>query len=93
MLRSRLVQHLGLGGVSSPDLLVRAGAAVDIIHAASLVHDDVIDGGIIRRGAPTFWNKHGTNGAILFLATSHDVSSALSLTESARTRLLKNSSI
>ena len=66
MLRSRLIQHLGLSGVSSPDLLVRAGAAVDIIHAASLVHDDVIDGGIIRRGAPTFWKKHGTNGAILF---------------------------
>ena len=66
MLRSRLVQHLGLATGTSPDLLVRAGAAVDIIHAASLVHDDVIDGGIIRRGAPTFWKKHGTNGAILF---------------------------
>ena len=30
------------------------------------MHDDVIDGGIIRRGATTFWKKHGTNGAILF---------------------------
>lgn len=66
MLRSRLVQHLGLATGTSSELLVRAGAAVDIIHAASLVHDDVIDGGIIRRGAPTFWKKHGTNGAILF---------------------------
>ena len=67
MLRSRLIQHLGLSGrIILEDLLVRAGAAVDIIHAASLVHDDVIDGGIIRRGAPTFWKKHGTNGAILF---------------------------
>ena len=65
MLRSRLILYLG-HNTSSPQILTRAGAAVDIIHAASLVHDDVIDGGIIRRGAPTFWKKHGTNGAILF---------------------------
>ncbi len=66
MLRSRLILYLGNNNSSSSQILTRAGAAVDIIHAASLVHDDVIDGGIIRRGAPTFWKKHGTNGAILF---------------------------
>ena len=65
MLRSRLILYLTHNN-SSTQIFTRAGAAVDIIHAASLVHDDVIDGGIIRRGAPTFWKKHGTNGAILF---------------------------
>jgi octaprenyl-diphosphate synthase len=66
MLRSRLV--LAIGGANSVDenILINAAAAVDIIHGASLLHDDVIDGGILRRGAPTFWKKYGTNGAILF---------------------------
>ncbi len=65
MLRSRLVQHVGLANGIDPAILARAGAAVDIIHASSLVHDDVIDGGMIRRRAPSFWKKHGINGAIL----------------------------
>jgi octaprenyl-diphosphate synthase len=66
MLRSRLV--LTIGGANGVDekVLINAAAAVDIIHGASLLHDDVIDGGILRRGAPTFWKKYGTNGAILF---------------------------
>lgn len=33
--------------------LVRAACAVELIHAASLVHDDVIDGSDLRRGRPT----------------------------------------
>jgi geranylgeranyl pyrophosphate synthase len=33
--------------------LVRAAAAVELIHSASLVHDDVLDAAPLRRGAPT----------------------------------------
>ncbi|MGN6189867.1 MAG: polyprenyl synthetase family protein [Conexibacter sp.] len=33
--------------------LVRAAAAVELIHSASLVHDDVLDGAALRRGRPT----------------------------------------
>jgi len=66
MLRSRLVLSLGNKNGVRPEELINAAAAVDMIHGASLLHDDVIDGGILRRGAPTFWKKHGTNGAILF---------------------------
>jgi geranylgeranyl pyrophosphate synthase len=33
--------------------LVRAAASVELIHSASLVHDDVLDGAALRRGVPT----------------------------------------
>jgi len=66
MLRSRLALSIGSANNVDEKVLINAAAAVDIIHGASLLHDDVIDGGILRRGAPTFWKKYGTNGAILF---------------------------
>jgi geranylgeranyl pyrophosphate synthase len=33
--------------------LVRAAVAVELVHAATLVHDDVLDGAALRRGRPT----------------------------------------
>jgi geranylgeranyl pyrophosphate synthase len=33
--------------------LIRAGAAVELVHSATLVHDDVLDGADLRRGRPT----------------------------------------
>ena len=35
------------------DRLVRAAVAVELVHSATLVHDDVIDGSDLRRGRPT----------------------------------------
>ena len=35
------------------DGLVRAAVAVELIHGATLVHDDVLDGSALRRGRPT----------------------------------------
>ena len=39
--------------VAPTDKLVRAAVAVELIHAATLVHDDVLDGSDLRRGRPT----------------------------------------
>jgi geranylgeranyl pyrophosphate synthase len=33
--------------------VVRAAAAVELVHSATLVHDDVLDGAPLRRGRPT----------------------------------------
>jgi geranylgeranyl pyrophosphate synthase len=42
-------------GVPPPetDGLVRAAVAVELVHGATLVHDDVVDGSALRRGRPT----------------------------------------
>lgn len=42
-------------GVPTPerDQVVRAAAAVELVHGATLVHDDVLDGSALRRGRPT----------------------------------------
>jgi len=65
MLRARLALRIGLTtGVPLP-ALIHGAAATELLHAASLLHDDVIDGASLRRGAPTFWLSRGTSGAIL----------------------------
>jgi len=40
-------------------------AAVELIHTASLFHDDVIDGATLRRGMPALWKTFTPNSAIL----------------------------
>lgn len=44
----------------------RAGALVELLHNASLIHDDVIDRSEIRRGKPSFNAIFGKDRAILF---------------------------
>ena len=42
---------------------VAAGVAVELVHMASLVHDDLIDRAALRRGHATAWRTHGSVGA------------------------------
>jgi geranylgeranyl pyrophosphate synthase len=43
----------GPEGSKQEQALVRAAVAVELVHSATLVHDDVIDGAQLRRGRPS----------------------------------------
>lgn len=65
MLRAGLTLKVGAASGTPRDTLLRAAAAIEMVHAASLLHDDVIDVGVLRRGAHSFWKKKSVSGAIL----------------------------
>jgi geranylgeranyl pyrophosphate synthase len=44
--------------------LIRAAAAVELVHSATLVHDDVLDGADLRRGRPTVVAAAGRQMAV-----------------------------
>jgi geranylgeranyl pyrophosphate synthase len=46
-------------------LLVPMGAAVELLHIGTLVHDDIIDNSALRRGKPAVYRKWGMNSALL----------------------------
>jgi geranylgeranyl diphosphate synthase type I len=56
---------VGAGGDPTDELVIDAGAALELLHAFALFHDDVMDGSLTRRGEPTtnakFEASHGAN--------------------------------
>lgn len=65
MLRGLLPFYVGVKAGSNIEQLKKSAAAIELIHVASLLHDDVIDNSELRRGAPAFWSAKGVAGAIL----------------------------
>jgi geranylgeranyl pyrophosphate synthase len=51
------------GGDADGEGLVRAATAVELVHSATLVHDDVLDAAALRRGLPTVWASAGREAA------------------------------
>src|SRR6476646_5198874 len=58
-LRPLLVSMCATDAARGRDELVRAGCAVELVHMATLVHDDVLDAAPLRRGHPTVWRTDG----------------------------------
>lgn len=65
MIRGHLVMAVGRSTGMAEDALCKLGAAMELLHAGSLLHDDIIDGGTERRGAPALWVSEGVKGAVL----------------------------
>ena len=70
MLRPLLVflTHTAISEEKQADVpggLVDFGACVELIHNASLIHDDLLDREETRRGIPCLHKKYGLNNAVL----------------------------
>lgn len=64
-----------------PRDLVRVAAAVELVHSATLVHDDVLDDAPLRRGHPTVYAQAGRaaalcTGDLLFARAFADLAAA-----------------
>jgi geranylgeranyl pyrophosphate synthase len=81
-LRARIALSAGHAlGLSNHDSICVA-AAVELLHNASLIHDDLQDGDQFRRGQESVWSKFGSNTAIscgdFYLSTAYAVLAAVS---------------
>ncbi|MEN9800615.1 MAG: polyprenyl synthase family protein [Pseudomonadota bacterium] len=92
--RPMLVRLFGSVTGTGPGPLLDAAVATELIHSASLLHDDVVDAGMFRRGRPTVNARWGNivavfSGDLLLVAamrklTAHDprlVASAVDVVE------------
>jgi geranylgeranyl pyrophosphate synthase len=65
-LRPLVLLLAGRAFAAEPDTLTTAGAGVELLHTASLVHDDTVDRAALRRGRPTL-NSVLSSGAVILL--------------------------
>jgi geranylgeranyl pyrophosphate synthase len=61
--RLRPILVLLCAGPGAGDGATRAAAAVELVHMATLVHDDVLDAAPLRRGRPTVFSESGRERA------------------------------
>ncbi|MCW2690428.1 MAG: geranyl transferase [Mycobacterium sp.] len=63
-LRPALCLSAGRAFGAKPDDLLGVAVAIELLHNAFLVHDDIADGSEMRRGRPTLAASHGTAAAL-----------------------------
>jgi octaprenyl-diphosphate synthase len=64
-IRPRVVYECSLSLGVAPEEAVTLAAVTELIHAASLAHDDVIDEAVVRRGQPSLRATSGNRTAVL----------------------------
>jgi geranylgeranyl pyrophosphate synthase len=61
--RLRPMLVLLCGGPAAGEAAIRAACAIELVHMATLVHDDVLDAAPLRRGRPTVFATSGAERA------------------------------
>ncbi|NPV56734.1 MAG: polyprenyl synthetase family protein [Anaerolineae bacterium] len=64
-IRPTIILLLGKILHGNSDYLISAAAAIELLHTATLVHDDLIDGAILRRGMPTLNSRWSSAATVL----------------------------
>ena len=64
-IRPLLVFHFAGRSDVLDDSTIKASVILEIVHLASLIHDDILDGAEIRRNLPSMHEKIGVHSAIL----------------------------
>lgn len=64
-IRPMLVFYSGWNDQTVQPELVKAAAILELVHQATLVHDDVLDGATIRHNSPTLNEKYDAHTAVL----------------------------
>ena len=59
-----ILSYKSFGGTDSKKI-VEIAAGFELIHSATLIHDDINDGGSTRRGRVTVYKKYGLHDAIV----------------------------
>jgi len=61
-----LLVYRACGGVDSKvEMAVDAAIALELIHSATLLHDDIIDRGLLRRGKPSAFARYGFGPSLI----------------------------
>lgn len=75
-IRPRIILLLGSMFNAPKDTLITLAASIELLHTATLVHDDLIDEALFRRGVPTLnsrWSPAATvlTGDFVFASAAH----------------------
>ncbi|MEU5214532.1 polyprenyl synthetase family protein [Streptomyces sp. NPDC020742] len=61
LLAARMVH----GPAPLPDKVLQGAVSLEMLHVATLIHDDIVDGAALRRGLPSVNAARGTEAAVL----------------------------
>src|SRR5215218_8443801 len=60
-----LLSNFAAGGSGANENVIRLATVMEMLHTATLVHDDIIDNAVVRRNRPSINARFGNHTAVL----------------------------